>query len=437
MSAIFYFVWQIYYNQPSTEILWWRGSIIIILLYTLMLFIFVNLYGATKIGILRLNEIIYSFVLSILITNALMYLQLCLLNREIIIISPIIKIAILQIWISSFGSYLVNKVYFKLYPAREIIVVRTKSDSAKLLINKLKLKNDRFNVKEVISESCNINTIKRCIDKYPSVLLCNIEPKLRENLFKYASLQKKRVYVVPSSMDVMLKNSHNTQLFDTPIFYCKNVAMSSEQAFAKRFLDLFIAIIGLIICIPFMIITAIAIKIEDGGPILFKQERLTIHGKRFNIYKFRSMVIDAEKNGIQLAEKNDSRITKVGNIIRKIRFDELPQIFNIINGDMSIVGPRPERPEISKEYEKIIPEFKLRLNVKSGLTGYAQIYGKYNTTPQDKLLLDLMYIENYSFLLDIRLILVTIKILFMPESTEGIESGLNLPIHIETKDNEN
>ena len=150
---------------------------------------------------------------------------------------------------------------------------------------------------------------------------------------------------------------------------------------------------------------------------------MTIDGREFYIFKFRSMRMDAEKDGIaRLASENDDRITPIGKIIRMTRLDELPQLLNVLKGDMSLVGPRPERPEIAREYEAVLPQFKSRLKVKAGLTGYAQIYGKYNTTPYDKLKLDLTYIQNYSFVLDLKLILLTAKILFMKESTEGVSA---------------
>jgi lipopolysaccharide/colanic/teichoic acid biosynthesis glycosyltransferase len=158
--------------------------------------------------------------------------------------------------------------------------------------------------------------------------------------------------------------------------------------------------------------------------VFYRQERLTQYGKVFLIIKFRSMRVDSEtKSGARLAAKGDSRITPVGRILRKIHFDELPQLFNIIRGDMSIVGPRPERPEIAAQYEKEIPEFSYRLKVKAGLTGYAQVYGKYNTKPYDKLKLDLTYIENYTVWLDLKLMLLTLKVLVSPDATEGIEEG--------------
>jgi lipopolysaccharide/colanic/teichoic acid biosynthesis glycosyltransferase len=175
-----------------------------------------------------------------------------------------------------------------------------------------------------------------------------------------------------------------------------------------------------------MLIIALAIKLEDGGPVFYKQKRVTIGGNTFDILKFRSMIVNAEELGISIpATGNDPRITKVGKVIRAMRIDELPQILNILKGDMSIVGPRPERVEHVEKYTELIPEFKYRLKVKGGLTGYAQIYGKYNTSAYDKLRMDLMYIEGYSFLLDLKLIITTIRILFSKESTEGFEKQDN------------
>ena len=198
--------------------------------------------------------------------------------------------------------------------------------------------------------------------------------------------------------------------------------LTIEQRFIKRCIDLICALLLFLIASPFMLLTALAVKIYDGGPVFYKQVRCTVGGRQFNILKFRSMRVDAEKDGVaRLASKNDSRITPVGKLIRKIRLDELPQLFNIIRGDMSFIGPRPERPQIIAEYMEIMPEFAFRMKVKAGLAGYAQIYGKYNTTPYDKLKLDLAYIENYSIWLDLKLMLLTVKVLLWPDSTEGVE----------------
>lgn len=210
-------------------------------------------------------------------------------------------------------------------------------------------------------------------------------------------------------------------MFDTPLLLFRNRGLTVEQQAIKRLFDVVCSLIALVILSPLFLIIALLIYGYDRGPVFYSQDRLTQDGRVFRVLKFRSMRVDSEKEGARLAMKGDSRVTPVGKILRNIHFDELPQLINILKGDMSMVGPRPERPEIAAQYEKDIPEFSYRLKVKAGLTGYAQVYGKYNTTPYDKLKLDLTYIQNYSFFLDLQLIATTVKILFQKENTEGVE----------------
>lgn len=229
---------------------------------------------------------------------------------------------------------------------------------------------------------------------------------------------------MPKIPDIMVQGADQLHLFDTPILLVRDYAMTVEQRLVKRMIDIVCALILVVVTSPFMILTAIAIKVYDSGPVLYKQVRCTRDMRQFQILKFRSMRSDAEKDGVaRLAAKNDNRITPVGRFIRKVRIDELPQLFNILKGDMSFIGPRPERPEIIRQYQEDMPEFTFRTKVKSGLAGYAQVYGKYNTTPYDKLKLDLFYIENYSVWLDLKLMLLTIKVLFQTDSTEGVEEN--------------
>lgn len=178
----------------------------------------------------------------------------------------------------------------------------------------------------------------------------------------------------------------------------------------QRVLDIVLSVIGILIGIPLMIVFGILIKVEDNGPITYKQERLGKGGKKFYIYKLRSMRTDAEKFGAQWAEKDDPRITKVGKFIRKTRIDEIPQLFNILKGDMSIIGPRPERPSFTEKFNQEIPGFINRLAVKPGLTGWAQVNGGYEITPREKLIEDIYYIENRSVLLDLKILFKTIKV---------------------------
>jgi lipopolysaccharide/colanic/teichoic acid biosynthesis glycosyltransferase len=195
-----------------------------------------------------------------------------------------------------------------------------------------------------------------------------------------------------------------------PVF--RKNASDHEMLWAGRYVVLLIAVAALI-------------KLEDGGPVLYKQVRLTKDGREFNMLKFRSMVVSAEQDGVARLSTGDDdpRITRVGRVLRAHRFDELPQLFNVLGGSMSLVGPRPERPEIAAEYERDMPEFALRLQCKAGLTGYAQVYGKYNTTPYDKLQMDLMYMSKPSIVEDLKILFATFTILFKRESTEGVAPG--------------
>jgi lipopolysaccharide/colanic/teichoic acid biosynthesis glycosyltransferase len=235
----------------------------------------------------------------------------------------------------------------------------------------------------------------------------------------------KLVYMIPRVGDVIMSSAQQVHLFHLPMMRTGRYRPNPEYVILKRLFDIVSSALGLIVLSPLFLVIAVIIKASDKGPVFYKQERLTKDGKRFMIHKFRSMRVDAEKDGIPRLSSGvyDDRITPVGRFIRRYRIDELPQLFDILTGNLSVVGPRPERPEIAEEYMKEMPEFQLRLQAKAGLTGYAQIYGKYNTTPYDKLQLDLMYIAHPSFAEDIRICFATIRILFKPSSTEGVAAG--------------
>ena len=227
---------------------------------------------------------------------------------------------------------------------------------------------------------------------------------------------------MPSITDMLIASGEILHIVDTPIIKVNKFGPNQAERIVKRFIDIIGSLILIIIASPIMLVTAIAIKVNDHGDVFFKQARLTKDGKSFEMIKFRSMIMNAEsKTGAVLAKQNDDRITSVGKVIRKFRIDELPQLFNILKGEMSFVGPRPERIEMYDEITKTMPEFDYRLCVKAGLTGYAQIYGKYNTELRDKLLLDLYYIEKYSLVEDIKLIILTLKVIFKSDSTEGVK----------------
>ncbi len=414
--------WVIHY---TTALFSKNGNYLVIFSFVFMMILFGSLFSAFKIGIYRLSEIIYSFALSVVVTNFLMYLELCLIAREMINPLHLILSVVFQVVLSTLGAICANTIYFKLYPPKELLAIFGDDQSGFRLITRMNLIRHRFKIMRGVNANVeSVEKIKMLIDKYEGVLICDIDKNLENQLYSYCYSKQKRIYLLPSVTDILISKSHEIQIGDTVVIMGKNLGLSPEQRFIKRALDLVVSGIMLIFASPFMLGTALAIKLYDGGSILYKQERLTLDGKRFYVYKFRSMIENAEgKSGAVLAAKSDSRITPVGKVIRACRLDELPQLINVLKGDMSLVGPRPERPEIAEQYYETLPEFAYRLKTKAGLTGYAQLYGKYNTTPADKLKMDLIYIESYSIWLDIKLLILTFKILFMKESTEGVDQN--------------
>lgn len=263
-----------------------------------------------------------------------------------------------------------------------------------------------------------------CICDAQVVFLCGIDSHERNGMLKQFISRNQKVYLIPGVSDTIMSGAERMHLFHLPLLRAQRYNPSTEYRFIKRAFDIAASAIALIVLSPLFLIVALAVR-SDGGPVLYRQTRLTKDGKAFEILKFRSMCVDAEKmSGAVLSTgEHDERVTKVGRVIRACRLDELPQLINIFTGDMSIVGPRPERPEIAAEYEKQLPEFALRLQAKAGLTGYAQVYGRYNTTPYDKLLMDLMYVAKPSVYEDLAIILATMRILFIKDSTQGIAQG--------------
>lgn len=264
--------------------------------------------------------------------------------------------------------------------------------------------------------------VKEEIKKYDLIFISPfISPENSALIMREAFMRNKSVSILADMDAISTMHGKIYQLDDTPVVEKRGLVMTKMQRFMKRSLDIAVSSVLLLVTSPVFLICALAVKLDSPGPIIYKQARYTINKKIFSIYKFRTMVQDAEKTGAQLAGENDPRITKTGKILRAMRLDELPQLINILSGDMSIVGPRPERPIFADEYSKKVSRYDLRYCVKAGLTGYAQVYGKYNTRISDKILMDMIYIFNYSVLLDIKLILLTVKTMFMKSATEGVD----------------
>lgn len=418
LSTSFFGVWQNWYRDA---LFGKRGNYVVAFVYVAALLVFGSVYDAFKVGIYRMHELSYSLSLAALFTNFFTYLILCLIARRMMNPLGMILLLVAQVVIIILMMYLMSHVYFSLYKARRVLAIFEHGNQNDI-IKKVQIIRERFQLTKGITTDRGLEAIKREVDGYDTVLICDFDPTMKSEVLKYCYAKNKRIYLLPSSADTILNGSYQVQVFDTPVLFLHNGGLSMEQRIIKRIFDILLSLLGIIVLSPIMLITAIAIKLTSKGPIIFKQKRITRDQKEFCIYKFRSMKV-SDTNEVKKTTVDDDRVTVVGKIIRPLRIDETPQLFNILFGDMSIVGPRPEMKELVDDYSAKLPEFNLRHKVKAGLTGYAQIYGKYNTTPQNKLNMDLYYIEHYSLLEDVKLIAMTLKILFLRESTEGFSEA--------------
>ena len=427
MTIPFVVCWMLYYQEKMwTQPFYRRGNWLMALLYILVYMVYGHIYDAFLVSLVRISELIYSQCLSAFITDAIMYIISWLLIRHLPAVWPLLIVFGAQIWFSAIWSTIVHQWYFNSFEAKQTVVVYDNREGVEQLLEEYGL-DKKFHVKKVINTAeCMQEKLENLSDT-DVIFLCGVHSHERNVILKYCIANHISVYVIPRIGDVLMSGAKRMHMLHLPILMVERYNPRIEYLFIKRLFDVLLSGMALILLSPIFLITAIAVKVTDGGPVFYRQTRLTKDGKKFDVLKFRSMRIDAEKDGVARLSTGDKddRITKVGHIIRKVRIDELPQLINILKGDMTIVGPRPERPEIAAQYEEILPEFALRLQVKAGLTGYAQVYGKYNTTPYDKLQMDLMYISKPSLLEDLRIIFATIKILFVPESTEGVEEGRN------------
>lgn len=421
-TAMFAWVWyQLYVPSfPPEDQFWRRGNWAVIGIYAMVLFFFSRTFGAYRIGYLRITDICLSQILSILFANAIEYFQICMIANDYVNVGNILLLTVAEMAVVLPSVYVVRYFYVRLYPPRKMIVIYGEH-SPENLISKINSREDKYDVCATASAYIGYEALYTKILDYEAVVLCDLPTKIRNKILKFCYDQNKRTYITPKISDIIVTGTERIHLFDTPLMLCRNQGFTIEQRFVKRTMDIVFSLLAIIIASPFLIVIALAIKIYDRGPVFYTQERLTRDREPFQIIKFRSMKVDSEEKGAQLAKKEDDRITPVGKIIRRTHLDELPQLFNILKGEMSFVGPRPERQVIAEKYEDVVPEFRFRLKVKAGLTGYAQVYGKYNTTPYDKLKLDLTYIENYSAWLDLKLMLMTVKVMFQKENTEGVD----------------
>lgn len=421
LTVVYYVTWRRGYENDLFPAYFGYGKYVLAGVYAFLVLVLFSAFDGFKFGYLRRFDALLSQWISLIIANFITYWQLCLIANAVITPVPMLMLMLSGTVIVLVCVVFYTWLYHRIYVPKNMAMILGRDDAITLKF-KMETRPDKYHVGKLISIDDGFESICQQIVDYDAVIINDVPAQIRNDILKFCYRHQIRTYVTPKLSDIIVRGATSITLFDTPLLLVKGNGLTPSQQLCKRIMDLAICLPVAIVALPFLLLTPLAIKLEDGGPVFFKQKRASLGGKEFEILKFRSMVVDADKIGNQAgATSNDPRITKVGRIIRATRIDELPQLLNILRGDMSIVGPRPERVEHMEKYGAEIPEFDFRTKVKGGLTGFAQIYGKYNTSPYDKLRLDLMYIENYSFVLDIKLILMTIRIMLSKDSTEGFD----------------
>lgn len=417
--------WIFYGMYARTN--WWllnlsRTSGVTIATYVIMSYMFSNIYGRYDIGKRKSKPIIYSLMLTMVFTDIISMFMLSVMNtneknnktfmlEQPLLLIPILLLQFVVILAYTYGG---NALYFKIYDPEKCIIITSSQRSLNEVIRGIKKYKLQYKITKVADY--RDKNLKEYITSHDTVFIYDIPIRERTEIVEFCYQNMKNVYFNPDMHDVIEKSSRHIILDDVSMFSNFSKGLTFEQKIVKRIMDVVISLIALIVTSPIMLVAAIAIKAEDKGSIIFKQNRATRDGKIFSVYKLRTMKEDVENYSVI---ENDERVTKVGKFLRKYRIDEIPQFYNVLKGDMSVVGPRPEMLANIFNYTSVLPEFEYRLRVKAGITGHAQISGKYNTSPKDKLILDLMYIEEYSFWLDIKLLFQTLIVLFKKDSTEA------------------
>ena len=402
-----------------------RTSVVITFSWIIVTCLLTSIYGSYDVGIRKSRPIITSVTLTTLINDVSSYLLLNIMNRnddnnktfKIEFIGIFMCIVIIHIiWITLL-TRAGNGFYFLVNEPEDTLVVLNDMSQEEFMRRIVGVFHKRYKITQVIEDTSPL--VEEEISKSKTVFLYNLPMVRRMELIDLCFRKKKNVYFNPQIYDILIQTSMQSLFDDVTFLASRQNTMTFEQRIIKRLMDIGVSLFALIITSPIFVIAGIMIKLNDGGPVFFRQKRATINGNTFTIYKFRTMKTDS---GNRSVTQDDDRITSVGKVLRKYRLDELPQFINILKGEMSLVGPRPEMLENVEKYTSQMPEFRYRLRMKAGLTGYAQIVGKYNTTPADKLVLDLYYIETFSILRDISLLFQTVLVLLKADdSTEGFK----------------
>lgn len=426
-TAFFAAAWYLFYSkQLFVETFYGKGHLFVIALFVVLYVSLAKLYGGFDLTTSSASELSYGHAVAAVITAFFTYIVLWLLQRTLPNVLPLLAVMAGMILASSLWSGPAVRLTNRLLPPKRTVLIYAYSEAmenGQMIINNMPWRFALVGQLAVDGDPARTLAELKAMNA-EAVMICGVSSSVRNDIVKFCIAEKMEAYVRPNIGDYLINGAKTMQMCSLPVMLCQRCNPSVWYLVVKRGMDIVLSLAALVILSPLMLVTAAAIKLYDGGPVFYKQIRLTKDRKEFYVYKFRSMRVDAEKDGVaRLASQGDDRITPVGKVIRSLRIDELPQLLCILMGTMTIVGPRPERPEIAEQYEKEMPEFALRLQAKAGLTGYAQVYGKYNTSPYNKLQMDLQYIGSMGLVTDLKIIFATIKVLFVPESTEGVAQG--------------
>ncbi len=426
-TAFFAAAWYLFYSkQLFVETFYGKGHLFVIALFVVLYVSLAKLYGGFDLTTSSASELSYGHAVAAVITAFFTYIVLWLLQRTLPNVLPLLAVMAGMILASALWSGPAVRLTNRLLPPKRTVLIYAYSEAmenGQMIINNMPWRFALVGQLAVDGDPARTLAELKAMNA-EAVMICGVSSSVRNDIVKFCIAEKMEAYVRPNIGDYLINGAKTMQMCSLPVMLCQRCNPSVWYLVVKRGMDIVLSLAALVILSPLMLVTAAAIKLYDGGPVFYKQIRLTKDRKEFYVYKFRSMRVDAEKDGVaRLASQGDDRITPVGKVIRSLRIDELPQLLCILMGTMTIVGPRPERPEIAEQYEKEMPEFALRLQAKAGLTGYAQVYGKYNTSPYNKLQMDLQYIGSMGLVTDLKIIFATIKVLFVPESTEGVAQG--------------
>lgn len=409
------------FNIPAYNFVSYEKSVIYISLF----FVFLNLMLGTYIFYNRtISDIVFvTFIGQILTILFIMTITFAgrwfTFPRSVLIYTVLVSVLFLSIW-----RILVYYMYLRVSNVKQVVILGTESSVLSASQNFLTHKNKKHQVTSVIVGNY-FDNLSLLLDEVDIVYISShIDENEKLKIYELVVKNEKKLFLNTSFENLIMIKPNMMNFEDESIFEVSDFRIGGEADFVKRILDIIIASILLVISSPLILISAILIKLTSPGPVIYKQTRITLDQKEFSILKLRTMASTAEaKSGPVLSSSNDSRVTKVGKYLRALRLDELPQLINVIRGDMAIVGPRPERPFFVNQFNEENPQYYLRHNVRAGITGYAQVYGKYASDYNSKLNFDLLYIKNYSLLLDMKILLQTIKILFDKVSSQGVEGN--------------